>query len=37
MGRQSLGFAWLAVALAPALAACVPPEELRREDEATWT
>ena len=35
MGKQSLGFAWLAVALALALTSCVSLEELRREDEAT--
>jgi hypothetical protein len=34
MARQRrLGFAWVVVALA--LASCVSPEELRREDEAT--
>jgi hypothetical protein len=34
MARQRrLGFAWVVLALA--LASCVSPEELRREDEAT--
>ena len=35
MARRRLVFAWVAVALA--LASCVSPEELRREDEATCT
>jgi len=33
MARRRLGFTWVAFALA--LASCVSPEELRREDEAT--
>ena len=35
MARRSLGLAWLVCAVA--LASCVSPEELRREDEATCT
>jgi hypothetical protein len=31
--RPRLGFAWVLLALA--LASCISPEELRREDEAT--
>jgi hypothetical protein len=37
MARRRLGFAWVAFALGLALASCVSPEELRREDEATCT
>jgi hypothetical protein len=33
MPRPRLGFAWVLLALA--LASCISPEELRREDEAT--
>jgi hypothetical protein len=33
MVRRRLGFAWVICAVA--LASCVSPEELRREDEAT--
>src|SRR5215469_9133336 len=33
--RGRLGRAWAVLALALALASCVSPEELRREDEAT--
>ena len=35
MRSRRLGFAWAALALTLALASCVSPEELRREDEAT--
>jgi hypothetical protein len=35
MAWRRLGFAWVACALALALASCAAPEELRREDEAT--
>jgi hypothetical protein len=35
MVRGRLGFAWAVFALTLALASCVSPEELRREDEAT--
>ena len=34
VGRSS-GFAWAVCAVALALASCVTPEELRRQDEAT--
>jgi len=37
MPRNRLAFPWMACALALPLAACVSPEELRREDEATCT
>jgi len=35
MVRGRLGFAWVVLALTLAIASCVSPEELRREDEAT--
>jgi hypothetical protein len=37
MARRRFGFAWVALAVTLALAACVSPEELRREDKATCT
>jgi hypothetical protein len=35
MARRRLEFTWAVCAVALALGACVSPEELRREDEAT--
>ena len=35
MARRSLRFVWVISMLALALASCVSPEEIRREDEAT--
>ena len=37
MVRGRLGFAWVVLALTLAIASCISPEELRREDETTCT